>query len=46
MEKGAASQELAKKIARLTEITARARTEETNDDKGSTGKKAKRKKSK
>ncbi len=46
MEKGAASQELAKKIARLTEITARAKTEETHDGKRSTGKKAKRKKSK
>ncbi len=46
MEKGAYDKDLAKKIARLTDITGRARMEETNDGKGSTGKKAGRKKSK
>ena len=46
MEKGANTKELAEKIARLTDITARARMEESQDDTGRTGKKAKRKKSK
>lgn len=46
MEKGAYDKELAKKIARLTEVTGRARTEDIHDGKGNTGKKPGRKKSK
>lgn len=46
MEKGAYTKEMAKKIARLTAITARAQMEVPKDDKGRTGKKAKGKKSK
>jgi len=46
MEKGAYTKELTQKIARLTAVTARARMEEPKNDKGRTGKKAERKKSK
>ncbi len=46
MEKGANTKELAKKIARLTVITARAEMEEPKNDKKRTGKKARGKKSK
>lgn len=46
MEKGADTKELAKKIARLTIITARAEMEEPKNDKKRTGKKARGKKSK
>ncbi len=45
MEKGAANKKLAKKIARLTDICGRSKTEEKNANQGKSGKKAKRKKS-